>query len=146
MNITAVEKSHIDSIVAIENQAHTHPWPASQFEQRLNQANQYSWCVHDEGRLVAYCFVSQVVDQVELLNIAVDPQMQGRGYGRQLMEFFMQALPKPYSEIFLEVRESNDAAIGMYEQLGFNEMGRREGYYPAKKGREDALILGYHSL
>jgi ribosomal-protein-alanine N-acetyltransferase len=43
--------------------------------------------------------------------------------------------------MFLEVRPSNPNAIKLYQSLGFNEIGRRKDYYPARKGREDALVM-----
>lgn len=144
--IEPVSDADIDAIVGIENLAHSHPWPHQQFEQRLNKASQFSWCVKHNGVVQAYCFISQVLDQAELLNIAVDPACQGQGIARRLMQHFMAELPRPLTEVFLEVRESNAAAIALYDSLGFNEIGRRENYYPAagKRGREDALLMAHH--
>ncbi|NVO99472.1 GNAT family N-acetyltransferase, partial [Photobacterium damselae subsp. damselae] len=67
-----------------------------------------------------------------------------KGYGRILLEGFIEQLEaKQAEEIWLEVRESNVSAYKLYEDVGFNEINRRVGYYPSQDGREDALIMTY---
>lgn len=88
-----------------------------------------------------HAVVSLVIDEAELLMITIAPEYQGRGLGKVLLQHTLQTLQKKGATcLFLEVRESNKAAIALYETLGFCETGRRSGYYPTKKGREDALI------
>ncbi|MOA53014.1 ribosomal-protein-alanine N-acetyltransferase [compost metagenome] len=70
------------------------------------------------------------------------PESQGRGLGLRLLEHLMQRAGElKAAECFLEVRESNQSAYRLYERYGFNEIGRRRGYYPAVGGREDALVM-----
>ena len=62
--------------------------------------------------------------------------------GRKMLHKLLQvAESKQVDSIFLEVRESNDAAIHLYDKEGFNRLGIRKAYYPAKDGREDALVF-----
>jgi len=84
-----------------------------------------------------------VLDEAHLLNISIAAEYQGRGLGRELLVHMMQ-VARQYNALnmFLEVRVSNLAAIGLYENMGFNEMAIRRNYYPAKNGREDAILMG----
>lgn len=77
-----------------------------------------------------------------ILNICVHADYQSMGLGRCLLEHLIElALERDVNMTFLEVRPSNFAAIKLYLDLGFNEIGTRRNYYPAKVGREDALVF-----
>ena len=70
------------------------------------------------------------------------PERQGRGLGRYLLRALVkQAGDLRAGRVFLEVRPSNLGAIRLYHSEGFNEIGRRPRYYPARDGREDALVM-----
>lgn len=76
------------------------------------------------------------------MNVCVDPEEQKQGVGRKLIEQMIKVARQNQSEkIYLEVRPSNEDAISLYKKMGFNEIGIRKDYYPAKGGREDALML-----
>ncbi len=92
--------------------------------------------------VAGYGVMSLVVGEAHLLNICVAPEWQRQGYGRLLLEHFMElARERGAGQMFLEVRLSNDPAIALYRGGGFNEVGMRKNYYPGEHGREDALIL-----
>ena len=83
-----------------------------------------------------------VLDESELLEIAVQPAMQGRGYGKALLaQAIALARRNGAVRMFLEVRESNARARKMYTSFGFEETGRRKNYYPTEDGREDAILM-----
>jgi ribosomal-protein-alanine N-acetyltransferase len=86
--------------------------------------------------------MSVAVGEAHVLNLCVHPAWQCNGIGRRLMSR-MLALARQHraDTAFLEVRESNEQALGLYRSLGFNEVSRRRGYYPARNGREDAIVL-----
>ena len=85
-----------------------------------------------------------IVDECHLLNLCVRQEARGQGLGTKMIQYLInQARQKDMGSIFLEVRVSNDAAIRLYDKLGFNEIGIRRGYYPDTSGREDALVLAY---
>jgi ribosomal-protein-alanine N-acetyltransferase len=91
---------------------------------------------------VGHGVINLILDEAHLLNITVKPQSQGRGLGLRLLEhLMMRARERGGRECFLEVRASNGPAYRLYERYGFNEIGRRRGYYPAVDGREDALVM-----
>lgn len=86
--------------------------------------------------------VMHVLDESELLEIAVQPAMQGRGYGKALLaQAIALARRNGAVRMFLEVRESNARARKMYTSFGFEETGRRKSYYPTENGREDAILM-----
>lgn len=86
--------------------------------------------------------VMHVLDESELLEIAVQPAMQGRGYGKALLaQAIALARRNGAVRMFLEVRESNARARKMYTSFGFQETGRRKNYYPTENGREDAILM-----
>ena len=77
-----------------------------------------------------------------MLNICVAPAYQSRGYGRVILQRLIdEATRFKADSMFLEVRPSNPKAISLYHSMGFNEIGNRKGYYPAKQGREDAIVM-----
>ena len=83
-----------------------------------------------------------ILDEAHLLNICIHPQNQGRGLGANALKALIsRAESQGAREMFLEVRASNAAAIGLYERAGFNETGQRKGYYPADGSREDAILM-----
>lgn len=143
LRIAPLDHSDLPSIVQLEESAHSHPWPEAQFQQRIQSDSQIHAAAWNDDQLLAYYFASQVVDQAELLNIAVAPKAQGQGLGEQMLQHLLDHLSSDINEVFLEVRASNAAAIALYEKLGFNQMGVRNNYYPCEKnGREDALLYG----
>lgn len=125
---------------ALELAAHAFSWSESVFRHGLQNAYRRfgQW---QGGSLIAMAFFQCIEPEVELLNIAVSPVHQGRGIGRALLETVLaQFEAQHYQRCFLEVRASNIAAIALYERLGFNQIGMRANYYPAKQGREDAYL------
>lgn len=89
-----------------------------------------------DNRAAGYYIAALSFDEAELYRIAVMPEYRGKGFGRALMKDFLNNCPKVVSKVFLEVRESNKAAIGLYESFGFKEISRRRNYY----GNEDAVV------
>jgi ribosomal-protein-alanine N-acetyltransferase len=93
-------------------------------------------------RIIGHGILSAAAGEGHLLNVCIRRDEQGHGHGRELViQMLKRALAREVSVVFLEVRPSNQVAIALYDSLGFNEVGRRQGYYPAEKGREDALVL-----
>lgn len=103
-------------------------------------------CLHCDGRLIAFASWQVVGDEATLLALAVDGDYRRRGCAQTLLlrsEARLRALG--VQRWFLEVREGNAAALGLYQRFGYAVVGRRRDYYPARDGshdREDALIMG----
>ena len=108
---------------------------------RLRQGDYDDETVYGEDP-VAHAVVSVGAGESHLLNLCVRRDVQGRGYGRVLAVHVMgRARTRGASAMFLEVRPSNLVAAGLYESLGFREIGIRKNYYPAQVGHEDARVL-----
>ncbi|GAA0791483.1 ribosomal protein S18-alanine N-acetyltransferase [Marinobacterium sediminicola] len=95
-----------------------------------------------DDRLLGYCLFSRVLDEAELLRIAIAPDARQRGLGARLLSHAETALRESgTAQLFLEVRLSNQPAQQLYRRAGWQQSGRRKDYYPLADGREDALIF-----
>lgn len=95
-----------------------------------------------QGQVAGFCILQPVLDEANLLLMAIDPAQQGQGLGYQLLEASVVMLKNNPVQIFLEVRESNQAAIKLYEKSGFHQIDLRKNYYPNANGsREHAIIM-----
>jgi len=92
------------------------------------------------GRVVGFLVTRAIADEVEILNLAVDPVNRRSGVARALVR---PLLEMPSVSVFLEVRESNTAARGLYQTLRFHEVSRRRGYYESPC--EDGIVMKFHS-
>ena len=112
----------------------------SQFQDSINS---YQTTVLEvQGQVIAFCILQPVLDEANLLLMAVDPQFQGQGLGFQILAESIQLLKNNPIQIFLEVRESNHAAIALYEKSEFHQIDLRKNYYPnSDGGREHAIIM-----
>ena len=135
---------HLDDVEAvfrIEKQAYDFPWSKNLFEQAI-KSSKYCVVAEYQNQIVGYGVLSYVVGEAELLNICIDPEQQGKGYAKLLLNHLVEhAAHKNNHEMYLEVRVTNGPAIHIYEQAGFNEIGRRKNYYPTKSGKEDAILM-----
>lgn len=140
LSFRRMSEADLDAVLKIEYAAFSHPWTRGIF---LDSLQSYDcWLMFEGDQQVGHGVINVIIDEAHLLNIAVKPQSQGRGLGLRLLERLMsRALELNASECFLEVRASNLAAYRLYEQYGFNEVGRRRDYYPAVGGNEDALVM-----
>ena len=131
----------IDEIVRLDSSAFEFPWTREDFLGSLKFG--HSFLLLKEGQtLLGAAVYMQIFEQSELLTIAVDPNHQGKGYGKLLLNEVIARLAANRAEIlFLEVRLSNHRALSLYKGLGFKEISRRKGYYPTHDGREDAIVM-----
>ncbi|MCH7310563.1 ribosomal protein S18-alanine N-acetyltransferase [Acinetobacter sp. ANC 4805] len=138
--IRLMQESDLDSIVAIERLVQTHPWSKQQFQESLAS---YQCTVYEQAnQVVGFCILQPVLDEANLLLMAIHPKQQGKGLGYILLDHSIQQLKNNPIQIFLEVRESNTAAIRLYEKTDFHQIDLRKNYYPNPDGsREHAVIM-----
>lgn len=134
--------SLLDPVYQLERQAHAFPWSRKLFDDCLS-ARQPCVVVLHQQRVVGYGVVSVVAGSAELLNLAVAPRYHRRGVARALLQHLIEVMRPCADTLYLEVRQSNVAALALYELTGFVEVGTRPRYYPTARGREDAIILAY---
>jgi ribosomal-protein-alanine N-acetyltransferase len=136
-----MKKIDLGTVIDIERSAYEFPWEPPTFRDCLN-VNYGCFVGEKAGRIVSYGIVSAGAGESHILNLCVAPHAQGRGYGRIMLEHLIEEARRRAAEVvFLEVRPSNHNAIKLYRALDFNEVGTRKGYYPARNGREDALVM-----
>ncbi len=133
--------SDLDRVMAIERRAYEFPWTEGIMGDCLHVG--YPCEVLElDGRVVGYTVLSLVADELHILNLCIDPHSQGLGLGNKLLQHaFTLGRQRHAVTVFLEVRPSNRAALELYRKQGFCEVGTRPNYYPARNGREDAIVM-----
>jgi [ribosomal protein S18]-alanine N-acetyltransferase len=130
-----------ERMAALEARVAGWPWSAGQYRDSLSGDHQ-AIVIEQDGQAVGHILLMQVLDEAEILNIAIDLPCQGRGLGRQLLEQALQTLAgQGIRRVFLEVRESNRSARALYTRRGFRQCGLRKHYYPGHDGRENAILM-----
>ncbi|MCF6255949.1 MAG: ribosomal protein S18-alanine N-acetyltransferase [Gammaproteobacteria bacterium] len=131
----------LEQIMHIELAMYPFPWTRRIFEDCLRVG--YRCHVGEvEGNLAGYGVMSTGASEAHVLNLCVAGEFQRRGLAREMLSLLLDEADKlEVRDVFLEVRPSNIAAITLYEQMGFNQVGLRKDYYPAEEGREDAIIF-----
>ena len=140
MILTNMERRHVPQVAALEKECFCDPWSEGSVASELG--NPLSrWLVALEGeQVLGYVGSQTVLDESDMMNLAVDPAFRRRGIARALVCALMEQLRKMGSRcLTLEVRASNESAQALYACLGFVQVGRRKNYYLNPK--EDALIL-----
>lgn len=139
--IETMQAGHVSEVAALEEFIFDSPWTVGMFRQEVSDRYlSRPWVATMGGRLIGYLISWFLREEVHLLNIAVDPAYQGRGFGRQMLQHLIdEAVHNGRDVITLEVRESNAPARHMYESFGFAVVGRRAGYY--QDNREDAVVM-----
>ncbi len=135
----------IDQVVQIDEESFPNPWPKHSYHYEINEnVNSRAWVMEvnqgENTEVVAMAVLWLVLDEVHIGTIAVHPNYRGIGLGKIfLSEILERAFEEGVIKAFLEVRKSNEAAIHLYENMGFKVDGVRKEYY--RDNREDALMM-----
>ena len=140
MMITNMRQEHVAQVAALEKLCFRDPWSENSVASELNNPLSL-WLVALDGETVAGYVGSQtVMDESDMMNLAVHPDYRCQGIGSRLVDELIKELKKKGSQrLTLEVRVSNEPAKRLYDELGFSEIAVRKRYYSHPK--EDALIL-----
>lgn len=129
------------SCFELHKQGQFSPWSRKIFEDCISKPY-FAYCLNQDEQLLGYYIGMKVLDEVTLMDIVVNSSHQGRGLGQILLEHLIDKCNQDnIQQIWLEVRESNAAAIHIYDNAGFILVEQRVNYYPSAKGKEDALIM-----
>lgn len=138
--------AHLEGAAALEKLCFSNPWSANSLELLTNDGIGVGYlCTAPaapgtEPMVTAYGGMLITVDEGQITNIAVHPDHRRKGLGAAILRTLLRhAKDAKLESVSLEVRVSNTAAIKLYEQVGFVEMGRRKGFY--QKPTEDALVM-----
>ena len=129
----------MDALISIERMVYDNPWSIGKFKDSLENPNTLSSVITLGNQIIGYFVASQALDVSDLLNICIHPNKQHQGLGQQLFQnFIKQVKNQGVSQVFIEVRESNQSALLFYEKLGFERIDQRKKYY---SNGENAKIL-----
>ena len=129
----------LNEVSSIEDIVTPFPWRKEQF---TDSCKKHTCLIMAIGTsIIGYVIYNTVVDDAELLNIAIHPEYQDKGCGRYLLEHLITILPKNTKRFFLEVRVTNTNAIHLYENIGFAAICERKNYYRSESKVENAVLM-----
>ena len=137
IEIIRMNASHVAAVAELEKQNFSEPWPEIAVRSELTNKLALWLVALEDGEVVGYVGSQTVLQEADMMNIAVADTHRRRGIARMLVEELIRQLDA--YQLTLEVRASNAPAIALYEKLGFTQVGLRKNYY--HKPKEDALIL-----
>lgn len=142
MRVRKMDPVDLPGVLKIEAMNYEFPWPEGVFKDCFRAMNYVNWVCEAPGDvIVGYCIISVAAGEAHIMNISVNPEFQRQGAARKMMEHVIEYTRSRAEKLFLEVRPSNVGAVSLYRKVGFREIGVRKGYYPAKNGREDAIMF-----
>ena len=140
IEIVTMTEAHVAQIAQIEKLCFSDPWSENSISSELNSRISLWFVALDGDNIAGYIGSQSVLDEADMMNVAVHPDYRRQSIGEKLVLALAQALKeKGIRDLMLEVRESNVPAIALYEKLGFQQVGCRKNYY--RNPKEDALIL-----
>ena len=142
LTVREADRELLDAILAIENASFTCPWSEKSFLDAFDAETVTIYAAEEDGQLVGFSCLLVVEDEAEVLNIASAPGFRRRGAGQALLSRMLSDCEaRGVSAVYLEVRESNAPARGLYQKNGFCEIGVRRNYYDRPK--ENAVLMKY---
>ena len=141
--IREMQESDIEEISRLEKECFSEPWSETSLKDELTNETARFYVIRDNENLLGYIGSNNICNEVYITNVAVSEFCRGKGYGKTLVNHLIKQseLEKAFF-ITLEVRESNENAISLYEKCGFKLIGKRKNFY--SKPTEDALIYTYY--
>ncbi|WP_308585797.1 ribosomal protein S18-alanine N-acetyltransferase [uncultured Holdemanella sp.] len=135
-----MKDTNLVRVLELEQDCFKQPWLEKACLYELNE-NPFShgWILLDEGIIVGYAFLWETFEMAQLARIGVDPNLRKRGYGKELMMHLLDRAREVACEYMtLEVRASNEAALNLYQKMGFIQVNVSKSYYP---DGEDAIVM-----
>ena len=137
IEIIPMNESHVAAVAELEKQNFSEPWPEIAVRSELTNKLALWLVAVEDGVVAGYVGSQTVLQEADMMNIAVGDGFRRRGIAKMLVEELIRRLDA--YQLTLEVRASNAPAIALYDSLGFTQVGLRKNYY--HKPKEDALIL-----
>ena len=132
--------AHVDAVAQLETICFSTPWSSNSITNELINPLSLWLVAEEDGILLGYIGSQTVMDEADMMNVAVEPSARRRGVAERLVSRLVCDLGcLGVKRLTLEVRVSNEPAIALYNKLGFVQVGRRPNYY--RNPKEDALIL-----
>ncbi len=140
MQIRPMKREDCEQVAVIEAASFSMPWSLRAFTDTVEKQNFRYFVAEEAGEILGYCGFLYVLDEAEIPNVCVKESARKRGVGRQMMTVLMEEAKKlGIAVLYLEVRESNQPARGLYKSLGFEENGIRKNFY--EQPVENAVLM-----
>lgn len=139
IKIRNLEEQDLPYVLEIVSQSFSIPWSLNSFKNELLNPHSILRVAEFSGEIVGYIVLRKILDEAELLSIAVKPELRRKGIATELIKNVLDELKDSVETCFLEVRVSNKEAISFYEKIGFKKVGLRKKYYLLPE--EDAIIM-----
>lgn len=144
MEFRRMEERDLEQVTAIENDTFSMPWSQEAFLESMNNPSHVYVVACDGDTICGYCGMWGIAGEGQINNVAVKKDLRGKGTGFEMVNYLLEEGSRQGLEAFtLEVRESNKAAIHVYEKAGFESAGIRKDFY--EKPRENAVIMWKNS-
>ncbi len=142
VTLVPMTQDNLEAVMAIEQAVYSHPWTRGNFRDSLNPLFD-AQCLWLEGELLGYFLAMRGFEEMHLLNITVAPARQGQGWGHMMLDALSLLSRHAGAQwLWLEVRQSNQRALQVYERYGFRQVSIRKDYYPAdRQQREHAVVM-----
>ena len=141
MKIIPMNEGHVAQVAVLEKLCFSDPWSENSVASELENPLSLWLIAEEDGAVCGYVGSQTVLDETDMMNIAVRPDCRRKGIAAALITELVSRLKAQGSRILrLEVRESNFSAIALYKAMGFTQLGLRKNYY--RNPKENALILG----
>lgn len=142
IEIREMQFDDLESVMEIENANFSKPWTETGFFTFLIRDDTLFLVAAEDDHILGYCGIVMVQEEGDITNVSVAKNVQNMGIGQRLMEeLLMRTKEKGIQKIFLEVRESNQQAIHVYEKIGFKQISIRKNYYESPV--ENGLVMLY---
>lgn len=140
LQIDDMRKEDLEQVSTMEAACFSMPWSKKSFEENLNRSDAVYVVARDGEKVLGYCGAYVILNEADINQVAVEPLHRKKGVGGKMLAALLEKLRKAGADaVTLEVRKSNEAAIALYESMGFVTEGIRKNFY--EKPVEDALIM-----
>lgn len=140
LQIDDMRKEDLEQVSTMEAACFSMPWSKKSFEENLNRSDAVYVVARDGDKVLGYCGAYVILNEADINQVAVEPLHRKKGVGGKMLAVLLDKLGKAGADaVTLEVRKSNEAAIALYESMGFVTEGIRKNFY--EKPVEDALIM-----
>lgn len=142
IGVREIEEKDVEQVCELEKNCFSDAWSAAGIQESLKQSHTVLLGAWLNGKLVGYVIAYFSIDDCEIARIAVDESCRRKGAALRLLEELKSiCLKKRTDKIILDVRESNEAALGLYRRFGFTEDGIRKNFYV--KPSENAVLMSF---
>lgn len=140
MEVRYMCEKDLEQVSEIEKEVFSIPWSLEAFQDSLLLKHTIYLVAAEGDKVLGYCGMYHVMNEGEIVNVAVAPEFRRQQVAKKLLEFlFFESVKCEIDNFFLEVRESNAPAIGLYESFGFEQVGIRKNFY--EQPRENAIVM-----